>query len=99
MLFLSTSNIVVDIAKKNNRTMFPPKNSEKIHILIILIVDYLLTPSAATALRTMMEHLPSKSTRCPTDAVVSPISSARCPMATTMIRTTELVRHRSGLRA
>ena len=27
--------------------MFPPKNSEKIHILIILIVDYLLTPSVS----------------------------------------------------
>jgi hypothetical protein len=26
----------VDIAKKNNRTLFPPKNSEKIHVLIIL---------------------------------------------------------------
>jgi hypothetical protein len=44
---VSTSNIVVDIAKKNNRTLFPPKNSKKIHILIILIVDYLLTPSVS----------------------------------------------------
>jgi hypothetical protein len=35
----------VDIAKKNVCTLFPPKNREKIHILIILIVDYLLTPS------------------------------------------------------
>jgi hypothetical protein len=40
----------VDIAKKNNRTLFPPKNSEKIHVLIILIVDYLLTPSVSNGL-------------------------------------------------
>jgi hypothetical protein len=30
--------------------MFPPKNSKKIHILIILIVDYLLTPSVSNGL-------------------------------------------------
>jgi hypothetical protein len=40
----------VDIAKKNNHTLFPPKNSEKIHVLIILIVDYLLTPSVSNGL-------------------------------------------------
>ncbi len=40
----------MDIAKKNNRTLFPPKNSEKIHVLIILIVDYLLTPSVSNGL-------------------------------------------------
>ncbi len=40
----------MDIAKKNNRTMFPPKNSKKIHILITLIVDYLLTPSVSNGL-------------------------------------------------
>ncbi len=40
----------MDIAKKNVRTLFPPKNSEKIHILIILIVDYLLTPSVSNGL-------------------------------------------------
>jgi hypothetical protein len=40
----------VDIAKKNNRTLFPPKNSEKIHVLVILIVDYLLTPSVSNGL-------------------------------------------------
>ncbi len=40
----------MDIAKKYNRTLFPPKNSEKIHILIILIVDYLLTPSVSNGL-------------------------------------------------
>jgi hypothetical protein len=45
MLFLSTLNIVVDIAKKNVRTLL-----EKIHILIILIVDYLLTPSVSNGL-------------------------------------------------
>ncbi len=37
----------MDIAKKNNRTLFLPKNSEKIHVLIILIVDYLLIPSVS----------------------------------------------------
>jgi hypothetical protein len=41
---------VVDIAKKNVPTLFPPKNREKIHILIILIVDYLLTPSVSNSL-------------------------------------------------
>ncbi len=50
MLFLSTSSIVVDIAKKNVRTLFPPKNREKIHILIKLIVDYLLTLSVSNGL-------------------------------------------------
>ncbi len=40
----------MDIAKKNVRTLFPPKNGEKIHILIILIVDYLLTPSVNNGL-------------------------------------------------
>jgi hypothetical protein len=40
----------VDIAKKNNRTQFPPKNSKKIHVLKILIVDYLLTPSVSNGL-------------------------------------------------
>ncbi len=40
----------MDIAKKNVRTLFPPKNREKIHILIILIVDYLLTPSVSNGL-------------------------------------------------
>ncbi len=40
----------MDIAKKNNCTLFPPKNSEKIHVLIILIVDYLLTPSVSNGL-------------------------------------------------
>jgi hypothetical protein len=43
-LCLST-NIVVDRAKKNVRTLFPPKNREKIHISIN--VDYLLTPSVS----------------------------------------------------
>ena len=32
-------------SKKNVHTLFPPKNREKIHILIKLIVDYLITPS------------------------------------------------------
>ncbi len=41
----------MDIAKKNNRTLFPPKNSKKIHVLIILIVDYLLPPSVSNGLR------------------------------------------------
>ncbi len=40
----------MDIAKKNNRTLFPPKNSKKINVLIILIVDYLLTPSVSNGL-------------------------------------------------
>ncbi len=40
----------MDIAKKNVCTLFPPKNSKKNHILIILIVDYLLTPSASNGL-------------------------------------------------
>jgi hypothetical protein len=40
----------VDIAKKNNRTLFPPKNSEKFHVLKILIVDYLLTPLVSNGL-------------------------------------------------
>ena len=31
-------------------TLFPPKNREKIHILIIFIVDYLLTPSVSNGL-------------------------------------------------
>jgi hypothetical protein len=43
-------NIVVDIAKKNNCTLFPPKTAKKIHVLIILIVDYLLTPSVSNGL-------------------------------------------------
>jgi hypothetical protein len=42
---MSTTNIVVDRAKKNVRTLFPPKNREKIHIPIN--VDYLLTPSVS----------------------------------------------------
>ena len=46
MLCLSTTNIVVDRAKKNVRSLFPPKNREKIHISIN--VDYyLLTPSVS----------------------------------------------------
>ncbi len=40
----------MDIAKKNVRTLFPPKNREKMNILIILIVDYLLTPSVSSGL-------------------------------------------------
>jgi hypothetical protein len=36
---------VVDRAKKNVHTLFPPKNREKIHISIN--VDYLLTPSVS----------------------------------------------------
>ena len=40
----------MDIAKKNNRTLFPPKNSKKFHVLKILIVDYLLTPSVSNGL-------------------------------------------------
>ncbi len=40
----------MDIAKKNNRTLFPPKNSKINHVLIILIVDYLLTPSVSNSL-------------------------------------------------
>jgi hypothetical protein len=175
----------VDIAKKNNRTMFPPKNSEKIHILIILIVDYLLTPSvsmfiaqglslearhaaqaerqaaniataaaseAAAAVANSMTAAAADSTAAAAaltnrassasrpffalsppaemdsitpplvyaeefyighnrsvrallimchglthDDGVSPISSARCPMATTMILTTALARHHSAL--
>ena len=39
MLCLSTTNIVVDRAKRNVRTLFPPTNRHKIHMLIILIVD------------------------------------------------------------
>jgi hypothetical protein len=175
----------VDITKKNNRTMFPPKNSKKIHILIILIVDYLLTPlvsmfigqgltlearhatqaerraantatvaasEAAAAVASSMAAVAADSTAAAAaltnwassaswpffalsppaemDSIapplvyaeefylrhnrlvrallilchglthndgVSPISSARCPMATTMIRTTALARHCSGL--
>jgi hypothetical protein len=40
----------VDITKKNNRTLFPTKNSKKNHVLKILIVDYLLTPSVSNGL-------------------------------------------------
>ncbi len=165
--------------------MFPPKNSEKIHILIILIVDYLLTPSvsmfigqglslearhaahaerqaantataaaseAAAAVANPMAAAAADSMaaaaaltnrassasrpffalsppaemdsiappliyaeefylghnrlvrallilchRLTHDDGVSPISSARCPMVTTMIRTMALARHRSAL--
>ncbi len=40
----------MDIAKKNNCTQFPLKNSKKIHVLKISIVDYSLTPSVSNGL-------------------------------------------------
>ncbi len=57
-LCLSTTNIVVDRAKKNVRTLFPPKNREKIHISIN--VDYLLTPSVSMFIEgsSLEAHLP-----------------------------------------
>jgi hypothetical protein len=60
----------VDIAKKNVCTLFPPKNREKIHILIILIVDYLLTSSVSNGLThddgmpAIEEHPLSNRCRC-----------------------------------
>jgi hypothetical protein len=59
----------VDITKKNVCTLFPPKNSKKIHILIILIVDYLLTSSVSNGLThddgtpAIKEHLLSNQCR------------------------------------
>ena len=156
--------------------MFPPKNSKKIHILIILIVDCLLTPSVSMfigqGLSLEARHAAQAERRAANTATaaasevaaavansmaaaaaterassaspplfalsppaemdsiapplvyaeefylghnrsvrallilchglthddgVSPISSARCLMASTMLRTTALARHRSAL--
>ncbi len=60
----------MDIAKKNVHTLFPPKNSKKIHVLIKLIVDYLLTPSVSNGLThddgtpAIKEHPLSDRCRC-----------------------------------
>ena len=93
-LSLSTTIIEVDRAILNVRTLFPPKNREKIHISIN--VDYLLTPSVSMFIEglSLEARHAAQAERRSANTATAPTSVAAAAAADAILRS--LPTHQNG---